>query len=369
MNHVVVQRCIFLGALIVLLGGIVLLTPAQETEQTVTQETAEPTLPTRPPDGYQVPERPVVTFPYTHISADRLRLANIRQVPEGERVVTIRRSPYVDSLSPDGQWMLFSEWERLYIVKADGSGEERVLHERWDAHGNRLGIIQPIWSWDSKRVFYRVKRVYYPDEGRRRHEIEELIESVDIATGEVTRHTDISYYGGFHSYASARYPDDPVIHRDLKVSSDPEIWINSIGTRDGSARWVLDPDVSLASLSPNKQMVFAVSREDHTHYLVYAADGSGLLHRFVSDDDPGARSFLWSPDSTKFAYHIVSKHESDTGVPLASEIYLVNIDGTGRTQLTNTSDIAEELYGWTADGKIVFGTMEGDLFIADLVAE
>ena len=368
MDHIVVQRCIFLGVLMVLLGCIVLLTsaPAQETGQSVTQETAEPALPSRPPEGYQVPARPVVTFPYTHISADRLRLANIRRVPEGERVVTIRRSSRTDSLSPDGQWMLFDEWERLYIVKADGSGEERVLHDRQDVPDDRPDISQPIWSWDSKRVFYRARRL---DEDRRDGELEELIESVDIATGEVARHTDIGYYSGFHSYAAARYPDDPVIHRDLVVSSDPEIWINSIGTRDGSARWVLDPNVFLASLSPNKQMVFAESKVDDAHYLIYATDGSGLLHRFVSDDDPGARSFLWSPDSAKFAYHIVSKRESDTSIALASELYLMNIDGTGRTQLTNTSDIAEELYGWTADGKIVFGTAAGDLFIADLVAE
>ena len=112
--------------------------------------------------------------------------------------------------------------------------------------------------------------------------------------------------------------------------------------------------VSYGYLSPNKQMILTRDKDNNDGrydlvFHVYAIDGGGLLHSFRNDENAG--TYTWSPDSTKIAYRIVSKRDSHTGSVIASELYLMNIDGTGKTQLTDTPDTAERLRGWTTDGK------------------
>jgi len=56
----------------------------------------------------------------------------------------------------------------------------------------------------------------------------------------------------------------------------------------------------------------------------------------------------WSPDSTKIAYQIAL----DDGHKITqSELYVINVDGTGRTQLTNTADEFEVEASWSPDGR------------------
>ena len=364
MNRAIAQKYILPGVLIMLLGGIVLLTPAQEAGQSVTQETAEPALPNRPPEGYQVPARPAVTFPHTNISADRLRLANVRKVSDDEVLVFVGlRTPSI--VSPDGQWKLSHRSDGVTIARTDGSGETRLLVKEEPDFREDVSA-GPFWSWDSSRAFYEVSNVYSPTPDSPVLEHESWIESVDIATGEITRHTDIGPDDGLRSFATARYPNDPVIYRDREDE------IDSVGTRDGSARWVIGYDIFLSSLSPDKQMVRAGSKGGHFRYLIYATDGSGLLHSFEFDRNGAhpANGLLWSPDSTKFFYHQVERRESNTGIPIVSDLYLMNTDGTGRTQLTDTPDTPEGIVGWTPDGQLVFiDYRNGDLYIADLVAK
>lgn len=373
MTHTVAQRCILFGVLVVLLGGIMFLTssPSQETEHTVTQETTEPTLPNRPPEGYQVPLRPEVTFPFTHVSADRLRLANVRKIPDNEKPVLIRSSG-PGSKSPDGQWKLVNPPD-IAITRTDGSGETRVLFkDDSDSDRDIVSYGEPLtWSWDSNRIFYEVSRTYYVDENRLNRESERWVESVDIATGEITRHTDIGYRDDLYSYATARYPDDPVLHYDYDSWFDYDGWIISVGTRNGSTRWVIDYDIRPVSLSPNKQMILT-DRSGGDSRFVYAIDGSGLLYSLsvgVDDFVESADGFRWSPDSTKIAYHKIVEREDGTGIPSISDLYLIDADGTGRTQLTDTPDTPEGIVGWTLDGQIVFRVFREGLYLADLVTE
>ena len=376
MTRAIVQRCILLGALLVLLGGIVFLTPTptQEIEDSVTQETVvETTLPSRPPEGYQVPSRPEVTFPFTHVSADRLRLDNIQKLPAGKKVAVIY--PYTRStelVSPDGQWVLSRSRDVISVARADGSGENRVLIRPYkDSDGRSFPshLISIAWSWDSSRVFYDIRRTYY---------------SVDVATGEIAQHVNIDLGDDLHSYATARYPNDPVVYFDY----DNEIV--SIGTYDDSAGWVIDhnihPQFFLSSLSPNKQMILVWGKGGGSNLSIYAVDGSGLLHDFTMGISPAGsfvNRFLWSPDNTKFVYQR-ARQDGHSGAILESELYLMNIDGTGRTKLTDTPDIAELLEGWTPDGRLVFSTKEvervapngrlifseeSDWHVADLVVE
>ena len=364
MNRMTTQRYILLGSLIVILGGMVLLfsTPSQKVEDSVQEDGLGQTLPNHAPEGYKVPQRPAVVFPYTHISADRLRLANIQEVSDGEWRKLVLIQPADFSLgSPDGQWefSLDPNSSDITIIRTDGSGETRMLvkddvnSDRGSIY-NSYGSSPPIWSWDSSRIFYRMSRIYRLDSGTR--ERERWVESVDIDTGEITRHTDIGFSDNVHSFATARYPDDPVIYHDR------ENRIVSAGTRDGSARWVIGHKIGRGSLSFDKKILVTVGGG---RTLLYATDGSGLLHSILLNAD----DLSLSPDGTKIAYHDIEKRESGTGFPLISDIYLVNIDGTGKTKITNTPDIPETVIGWTPDGKLIFRVTRIGLYSADLVAE
>ena len=388
------QRQTLLGGLVVLLIGSVFLLSSlsQETEEQVPEEAVATPLPDRAPEGYRVPERPPVVFPFTNVSADRLRLGTVRtfhrgdyereNITEGDLLplATYLRQP----LSPDGQWIV--GWARIperykfhyayHVVRIDGSGEKKmVLREGGTPDGtlslssfpgSRFTFASPtVWSWDSSRVFYQV-HLDRPDPDKD----DGWLESFDVATGQVTRHTDINRWYDIRSYATARYPDDPIIYRDYERDVD------AVQTKDGTKHWAL-PDGGF--LSPNKRLVLSWDGWDDAgkpQYLVYGIEGNGPQYRFpsVTEQQHSMRRhmhlydtdrFIWSPDSTKIAYTLYWHNE---GAAFASEIYIMNIDGTDKTQLTDTPDIIEDLMGWTEDGSIVF-TDKGVLYVADLIVE
>ncbi len=366
------QYVLSVALLVLVVGVFLFFSPAQVVrDPSVSEESlVQSSLPSRAPEGYAVPAREVVTLPFTHVSADRLRLGDVREVAEGRWVTVI--NPSVDNyynVSPDGQWSLFTGLN-LYITRTDGSGEVRELFAR-EANDSSKGyifrsaFIPTAWSWDSNRVFYKMIRRYLVGQNFLNAEYEQWIESVNIETGEVTRHPDIGFSDNLHSHATARYPTDPILFDDR-----PDYRLHGIKTHDGSVRWVI-PGFSPFSLSPNKRLVLGLEEGGKIigetgyimHYLIYAVDGTGPLYSFYAADTP-----KWSPDSSKFAYYHVTEREADTGILLASDIYLMNIDGTGITQLTDTPDIPERLHGWTPDGRLVF-SIEEDLYIADLVTE
>jgi dipeptidyl aminopeptidase/acylaminoacyl peptidase len=77
--------------------------------------------------------------------------------------------------------------------------------------------------------------------------------------------------------------------------------------------------------------------------------GTGICEGWTPDKGRGG-GYQWSPDSKKIAYHLTV--ESEFYIE-ASEIYLINADGTGRTQLTKTPDIVEMYPAWSPGGRAI----------------
>ena len=55
----------------------------------------------------------------------------------------------------------------------------------------------------------------------------------------------------------------------------------------------------------------------------------------------------WSPDSKQIVYAMTEQSEFYIE---ASELYVVNTDGTGKVQLTNTPNVIEVSPSWSPDG-------------------
>jgi Tol biopolymer transport system component len=114
----------------------------------------------------------------------------------------------------------------------------------------------------------------------------------------------------------------------------------------GDSQKILEPfkDAELLnlSLSPDgNKIVFEVMGGN---MFVINYDGSGL-----TDIGKGNRP-KWSPDSKSLVYMLT---KDDGHVITESEILIVNSDGSGRKQLTNTSDLVEMNPSFSPDGKII----------------
>ena len=285
---------------------------------------------------------------WQHVSLARTLTRNLSRISARDIRLANLRPWYNSSLwSPDGQWIAgASLTEGLYIRKADSSSEQKYL-------GN-AGVPrrEVAWSWDSKKLFYQVNLpIEVPPFTRR------WIESVDIETGKVTEHPELSIFDDLDSVARARYPSDPILSLNFKDN------VIEARTKDGSRRWQVTPNPVLylsTLLSPDKKKVLVDG-------YVYATDGSGLLA------DLGRDFFgSWSPDGTKILYTI----EDDNGHTItASDLYVINTDGTGKKQLTDTPDKLERDPRWSPDGtKVVFysGLLHSEstsVYIADIVVE
>ena len=283
---------------------------------------------------------------WQHVSLARTPTPDLSQVSAQDFRLTNVRPWHNSSLwSPDGKWIASSSFtEGLYIRKADGSTEQKQLGMA------RVPRHELAWSWDSKVLFYQVNQPIEDPPF-----IERWIESVDIGTATVTEHPELSIYDNLDSVARARDPKDPILSLNFKDK------LIEARTKDGTRHWRVTPNPvhHLSTiLSPDKKKVLAYG-------YVYATDGSGPL-AYLGNGSFGS----WSNDSTKIVYTITD----DNGHTItASDLYIINADGTGKKQLTNTPDRLERDPRWSPDGtRVIFyadslHANSPSVYIADIV--
>ncbi len=92
------------------------------------------------------------------------------------------------------------------------------------------------------------------------------------------------------------------------------------------------------------QLVFDSSRGgDGQDLYVMASDGTGVRRLTYSEAGSYSYDGSWSPDGTRVAY--------SCWTPSNSDICLINGDGTGKINLTNTPSLNERNADWSPDGR------------------
>lgn len=111
----------------------------------------------------------------------------------------------------------------------------------------------------------------------------------------------------------------------------------------------LQPDVS----SDGKYIVFSAGGFDNYIYVM-GSDGTDVTQLTSSDDDANDYDPVWSPDGSKILFE---RHE---------DIYVMNADGSGQQNLTNTSGYFEEDPAWSPTGQqIVYSSGVNDSYSQD----
>jgi Tol biopolymer transport system component len=216
--------------------------------------------------------------------------------PDGKKITYLKGSDPSGEISTD-----------IYVMNSDGTSQTRLIKAR-DTKDFEVGFESPVWSPDGEQIaFMRTTRVAYAD-------------------------------GAPSSAAPATGPSELYLMKP-----------------DGTGLRKLSEETSYAKSplwsplwSPGgKQIAFSgAGVKGEKKYVVNAAGTE--LRELLPDVQAHISSYSWSPDGEKIAFAAVHyRGELD--------IYAINADGTGQTNLTNTKTIIEDEPSWSPDGKqIVF---------------
>jgi Tol biopolymer transport system component len=285
--------------------------------------------------------------------------------------------------SPDGTRLAFVSSGWLCVANADGSGEIQniVKLEPW------------TFDWMSDSSFVISERIPWSPPGKGRgHKCK--IETVDmkgqvevIAEDSIPAEPELydqSYLGapfvmndgtvGYYEVHEHRDQETKIFkvirqgklteqealkHIEVFVRPYPwgDIWMRSV---DGKTEWAVtedDTSYSFPKLSPDGSNILAVLGSYTLDLVILDTCGTVITELDVGfkEVSPGifaggaSSGVQWSPDSKKvvLTWFVESEQHPEEET---SDLYIVNADGTGKLQLTDTPHEAEHNPVWSPNG-------------------
>lgn len=296
-----------------------------------------------------------------------LRIVRVIEVTDGS---TIYMQPI---WSPDGTKLAFTKrsFEGIYVRNSNGSGPIKEITSA------AYSGFEPVWTQDSRAIVTRT----------RTGTVGQRLACVDVETGEVNvlveraahpGHPERNVYGDVMvnldgetrfldpttrtlKSADEYYSDERPPSREVTLEIDyrnDRVWVVE---GDGQRRTEFPHEIVMVSLSPTKDRILVRLRDGN--WYASSFDGSEMVNL-----GRGA-SWEWSPDGRRLVY-MGSMVDSHFDI-VASELFIVNADGTGLAQLTETPDQVENYPTWSPDGmKIAYSTLHtGKILVAILEEE
>jgi Tol biopolymer transport system component len=267
--------------------------------------------------------------------------------------------------SPDGKKIVFfgrAAGERsldIYVINADGTGETNLTRTKMSSEG------APSWSPDTKKITY----LRGSDPSGENYNDIYMMNSDGTSQTRLIRATDTSDFEvGFESPVWSPDGEKIAFMRTTRVdfvNSSPSSAVPATGP---SGLYVMKPDgTGLKKLS--KEMPYAQSPVWSPEGNEIAFSGAGEKKYIVNADGTELRelmpnvqdhicSYSWSPNGEKIAFAAVHyRGELD--------IYEIDADDTGQTNLTSTKTIIEDEPYWSPDSKQIAFTQAdaGDSFV------
>lgn len=262
--------------------------------------------------------------------------------------------------SPDNSRIAFTsrKYQGLWIYNL----LDRSIKKVTDEPGAGYGFS---WSSDGKEIVCRVSKYV----GKKRYSAIKIFNIIDNTERQITEYRTLlpgvpvwalndrkiylSHTSSFRLYDSGKLPvqekgssspekDILFIYKDKLAKGDPET---------GKFQFVQPVKGRYLNLfqSPDGSMIaFEIIGGD-----MYVSDVKG---NNWTDLGTGYRP-QWSPDGKRLVYMIT---EDDGHVYLSSDIYSINIDGTEKTNLTNTEDKLEMNPSWSPDGRSIAYDVMGE---------
>lgn len=236
--------------------------------------------------------------------------------------------------SPDGRRIAAAGYhvtggqfsEDLFLINADGSGTTRLFD---NPPGNRSGMC-PDWSPDGRKIAFRTDDIYVINsDGTGR---------VNLTNGRGKETCPFWSPDGSKIAFYAYYEANDFGYTDIYVMN-----------ADGSNQRNLTPSTihatDLAWSPDGRQIAYTgIGPGDTEGIYVTSVEGNG--ERNISGGGGGPR---WSPDGKQIAFM--------KGAIRGVEVYLMNADGSGQRNLSNSLEREEFALAWSPDGrKILFAS-------------
>lgn len=257
--------------------------------------------------------------------------------------------------SPDGKKLAFTEskYQGIWVLELATQNYTQVTDEASAGFGFQ-------WSLDSKRILSRVAKF----ENKRRYN---AIKIFNLETDKIQQLSDYrTLMTGLPSWADNDEQIYLFSNKGLEFFKLENGENNKLPQPNNFQRKVFYSNTSEIVVMNNMQTTKFKHADESTYLnLALSPDGNKIAYElyggnmFVLDLNTKEKIDLgkgnrpnWSPDSQSLVYMMT---EDDGHQFTKSDIYVINADGSGKTNINNSGDLLEMNPNWSPDGNsIVF---------------